>query len=194
MQEQGSAPLTCCNAFYHVLEEVKLLGQQVLLDVEEWDGWKYGTWVSRAVTHGPKAAHVFAIGNRQTRLIQWHVQRSWCIDDLQAWHANILLCGIIHVIAHRLDGPDAVSAEQAGLAARHGELACEVPALVHTGKRTVVLAVADEVQGNDVSSEAIEFAEGHLAFAGADAASTVAFGSGEGAHNGAVANRTCRQQ
>lgn len=65
---------------------------------------------------------------------------------------------VLRVWRHRVDRDvaDAVPAERAGAAARHGELAAQSAALVELGKGALVGAVADKVQGGDVLAQAVE--------------------------------------
>ena len=57
------------------------------------------------------------------------------------------------------DVSDAIPAERAGAAARHGQLAAKAGTFVEEGERTVIVTVADEVQRGYVLAKTVESAK-----------------------------------
>lgn len=79
----------------------------------------------------------------------------------------------VQVVAGSHNRSDAVSAQKSALAARHSELAGQVPALIEPTEGSIVLAVADEVQGHDVSAKTVQLAQRKLTLAAADTAAAL---------------------
>jgi hypothetical protein len=71
----------CCKHWVH-------LAQEVLLQVKARNCRQHRAGLCMAVTDAPQAAHVFAIGHWQSRLVEGHVQeRTGVVDDFDAWLA-----------------------------------------------------------------------------------------------------------